>query len=279
VLHPGGSSLAVEGVGVRFGGVAALDGVSLAVPDGSVFAVVGPNGSGKTTLLNSVSGFVRVHRGTIRVGDDDLTGKPAWRRRGLGVGRAFQVPPIVEGWTIRQYLESACYLSGADGWVLSMLRPLHAERRRADVVERALGYCADLGVDVGDREPMQSVSLGSLKLIDVARAAVGAERMLLLDEPTSGLGLGELDYLRSFVATCAAAGVTVVIVEHNLEFVADVADGVAVLDTGTVVASGTPAAVFADERVRAAYMGAFARTGALAGTGGSGASADPEEEA
>lgn len=262
----GSATLRILDLEVRFGGVQALRQVGLNLAKGEVCAVVGSNGSGKTTLLNAISGFVRPNSGEIWAGDLSLHRLPAHARRGAGIGRAFQVPPILAGWTVGQYLATASYWAGAPPWYRSIAFPARSARRiRAEQDYAATGL-ARIGVGASLDAQLGEISLGELKLIDVVRAAIGADRLVMLDEPTSGLGLGEVDKLRAFVREIGNAGQSVIIVEHNLEFVADIADHVLVLDDGAVVAAGNPTEVFAEEAVRRSYMGDFARHGRLAGT-------------
>lgn len=258
------ATLRITGLGVKFGGVQALDDVDLNLISGQVCAVVGPNGSGKTTLLNAISGFVRIHSGQIWVGDLALHKTAAFRRKAAGIGRAFQVPPIVPGWTVAQYLDTANYSWRTPSWYRSVLRPGRTQREAELARAEAYAELERVGVHAAADALIGEISLGELKLIDVARARIGATRLVLLDEPTSGLGLGEVSDLQDFIRTTADTGPTVIVVEHNLEFVAEIADVVVVLDQGRVVATGSPEDVFADPAVRDAYMGGFARHGRLA---------------
>jgi ABC-type branched-subunit amino acid transport system ATPase component len=258
------ATLRITGLGVRFRGVQALDDVDLNLTSGRVCAVVGPNGSGKTTLLNAISGFVRIHSGQIWVGDLALHKTAAFRRKAAGIGRAFQVPPIMPGWTVTQYLDTANYSWRAPSWYRSVLRPGRTQREAEMARAEAYAELEHVGVHAAADALVGEISLGELKLIDVVRARIGATRLVLLDEPTSGLGLGEVSDLQDFIRTTADTGLTVIVVEHNLEFVAEIADVVVVLDQGRVVACGSPAEVFADPAVRNAYMGGFARHGRLA---------------
>jgi len=262
----GSATLRILDLEVRFGGVHALRQVGLELAKGEVCAVVGSNGSGKTTLLNAISGFVRPNGGQIWADDLPLHRLPAHARRSAGIGRAFQVPPILAGWTVGQYLATASYWSGAPAWYRSVALPAHSARQIRGAREDAAEGLARIGVEASLDAHLSEISLGELKLIDVTRAAIGGDRLVMLDEPTSGLGLGEVDRLRAFVRAIGDAGPSVIIVEHNLEFVADIADHVLVLDDGAVVAAGNPADVFAEEAVRRSYMGDFARHGRLAGT-------------
>jgi branched-chain amino acid transport system ATP-binding protein len=261
--------LDVRGVTVRFGGLTALDGVSLSAAAGQVTGIIGPNGAGKTTLLNAVCGFVRPASGTIFFGRSELTGIRPHRLAGLGVARTLQGVGLFSGLSVvENVMVGADHLARAGFW--SGLAGLsdRDERRLRDQALTALGA---MGIaDLADRMP-GTLAYGLRKRVALARALVGRPRLLLLDEPASGLPERELADLGELIRQCAAdAGV--VVIEHRMDLVMSVCDTIFVLDFGRLIAAGTPAEVQADPAVTAAYLGAEENgTAGEAGPGPAGA--------
>jgi branched-chain amino acid transport system permease protein len=231
------AGLRVEAVSRSFGGVRALDSVSLAVAPGEVVGVIGPNGSGKTTLLNVITGLERPDAGRVVVGDDDVTGAPPHRIARLGVARSFQAPSLVPGMRV----VDAVAVAGAGPWRI----------RRGE----AMGLLAAWGI--AGLAPLACASLPppSRRLVEIARALALRPGLLLLDEPAAGLPEVELAALAARLRGLAEAGMGLLVVEHNLPFLAGLADRLVCLDAGRVIASGPPAAVRRDPRVVAAYLG------------------------
>jgi branched-chain amino acid transport system ATP-binding protein len=245
--------LDVRGVTVRFGGLTALDGVSLSAAAGQVTGIIGPNGAGKTTLLNAVCGFVRPASGTIFFGHSELTGIRPHRLAGLGVARTLQGVGLFGGLSVLEnVMVGADHLARSGFWSGLFGLSERAERRLRDQALTALGA---MGVaDLADRMP-GTLAYGLRKRVALARALVGRPRLLLLDEPASGLPERELAELGELIRQCAAeAGV--VVIEHRMDLVMSVCDTIFVLDFGRLIAAGTPAEVQADPAVTAAYLGA-----------------------
>jgi branched-chain amino acid transport system ATP-binding protein len=249
----GAGVLDVRGVTVRFGGLTALDGVSLSAAAGQVTGIIGPNGAGKTTLLNAVCGFVRPASGTIFFGHSELTGIRPHRLAGLGVARTLQGVGLFSGLSVvENVMVGADHLARARFWSGLFGLSDRDERRLRDQALTALGAMGI--VDLADRMP-GTLAYGLRKRVALARALVGRPRLLLLDEPASGLPEGELAELGELIRQCAAdAGV--VVIEHRMDLVMSVCDTIFVLDFGRLIAAGTPAEVQADPAVTAAYLGA-----------------------
>jgi branched-chain amino acid transport system permease protein len=243
--------LSVESISKFFGGVQALSGVSFDVKRGEVFALVGPNGAGKTTLFNIVSGVLPPTAGRVVIAGADITGL-AIHRRAATIGRSFQSPRLVPDLTvIANVMVRVDQVSPKiAGKIASKLT--EREREAAALAQLEIFALGDLALrTVGD------VSLGQRKLIDIARAAVGNPPLVLLDEPAVGLTADELVHLAETIGTLRAAGCAVVIVEHNIAFVSDIAGRGIVLDSGKVIAGGTVRDIMADAGVKAAYFGAL----------------------
>ena len=239
----------------RFGGVVALDRVSLEVAAGSIHAVIGPNGSGKTTLLNVISGFYRVDEGEIVVGDRDVTRLSVAARSSSGIGRTFQTPklvddlPVVDNVMLGSYAERESTIAEI---VVRAPRARREERLRRARAEELLAF-----VGLAHRRDDEAGSLphGQQRLVEMARALAGDPGILLLDEPAAGLSLRELDRLADLMSSLRRSRMTIMIVEHHIELVRGTADAVTVLDLGRVVASGRPDDVFDDPDVRSRYLG------------------------
>jgi ABC-type branched-subunit amino acid transport system ATPase component/ABC-type branched-subunit amino acid transport system permease subunit len=238
---PDGLSLVVADASKHYGGVVAVDGISFEVRHGEVFTIVGPNGAGKTTLFNLISGVERPTSGRIAVEGRNLADVSIDRRAPL-MGRSFQVARLVPELTA---LENVMVR-------LDQIAPASSEDERAAV---ALAQLTMFDLQHLAFRPVRELSLGQHKLIDLARAAVGDPPLVLLDEPAVGLTRGELDHLAELLARLKRRGSAVVIVEHNIDFVASVATRGIVLDSGRAIAYGRVDNILADPRVREAYFG------------------------
>jgi ABC-type branched-subunit amino acid transport system ATPase component/ABC-type branched-subunit amino acid transport system permease subunit len=239
----GDACLSVQNVSRSFGGLDALSDVSFQVGFGDIFCLIGPNGAGKTTLFNIVSGVLRPDAGQIIVGGSEITGLPIHRRAGI-IGRSFQTPRLVPELSV---LENVMLRIDQLGPKLSEL-----EKKRLALAQLRIFELEALAPNA-----VGAISLGQRKLIDIARAAVGQPPLVLLDEPAVGLAPGELLHLGQMMRTLSSAGCAVVIVEHNIEFVSDIAARGIVLDSGKTIAAGSVREIMTAENVRAAYFGAL----------------------
>lgn len=257
VDHPpiAGLSLDVDGLRKRFGGVLALDGVNFAASAGSCSAIVGPNGSGKTTLLNLASGYYLADNGSVRIGDIETLGMSAQKIAARGIGRTFQTPRLLNDLTVIDNVLFGAYTRERANLAAVAFRTPAARAEAQRLREEALGYLAFVGVaDRADSEAGE-IPHGQQRLIEIARAMMGGARLILLDEPAAGLSMTELDRLERLIVRIRDLGATIVIVEHHLDLVANIASHVMVLDRGVVLAVGEPGPVFKDEAVLRAYMG------------------------
>jgi ABC-type branched-subunit amino acid transport system ATPase component/ABC-type branched-subunit amino acid transport system permease subunit len=239
-----GVCLTVDNVSKRFGGVTALDDVNFDVHFGEIFTLIGPNGAGKTTLFNIISGIVAPSMGAIRVGDRDVTIMPIHSRASF-IGRSFQVARLVPELTAK-----ANVMARLD----QITSHLSEDAREALALEQLRAF----GLGTLAEEPVRQLSLGQHKLIDLARAAVGDPLLVLLDEPAVGLHVEELHQLVVMLNTLRARGSAILIVEHNIEFVAGIAERGVVLDSGRQIAIGPVRDILSAPQVREAYFGALA---------------------
>ena len=253
-------SLAIRDVTVRFGGLTALDGVSLTAAPRQITGIIGPNGAGKTTLLNTACGFVRPQSGTVSFDGHVLNGLGTHRLAGLGIARTLQGVGLFAGLTVIENVMIGA-TPGARAGVWSALFGLpRSDRDERRLRQRALDALDRLGVaDLADRKP-DTLSYGLRKRVALARALAAEPRLILLDEPASGLPENELPELGDLIRDLTTeAGV--VVIEHRMDLVMSVCDTIYVLDFGKLIASGPPAQIQADPAVTAAYLGAEGTSG------------------
>jgi ABC-type branched-subunit amino acid transport system ATPase component len=229
--------LEVHGLGVRYGGVTALDDVSLRVEPGQIVGLIGPNGAGKTTAIDALTGFVPRPLGQVVFRGHDVTFEPAHRRVHRGMARTWQSGELFEDLTVVENLQVAV------DW--------HSDRGSADIaaIARTLGLHDDL-----DRFPRE-LSHGHRKLVAVARSMASSPRLLLLDEPAAGLDAGESEQLGYRLRAVAREGIGVLLVDHDMGLVLSVCDYVYVLQFGRLIAQGTPPQVRTSPEVLSAYLG------------------------
>jgi branched-chain amino acid transport system ATP-binding protein len=259
----GNAVLTVSDVAVRFGGVAALNEVSLSVKPGTVTGLIGPNGAGKTTLFNVISGLQTPGRGSVRIFDTDVTGMKPHRRARLGLARTFQrlelfgslkvsdnvkvgLESDVRAWDWRRLWGKARRrngtLPGTDG----------TPTTDAATCEHLLAGC---GLEGLGGQFASSLPTGSARMVELARALAIGPKLLLLDEPGSGLDETETAALGDLLATLAAGGMAVLLVEHDMELVMRICHHIYVLDFGDIIASGPPDEIRQNPVVQAAYLG------------------------
>jgi branched-chain amino acid transport system ATP-binding protein len=248
--------LTVSGLSRSFGPIRAVDDVSLDVESGTVHALIGANGSGKTSLLNLISGMYAPSSGVARLGDAVVTGRGPLTPVRAGIARTFQTPKLSLERTVRDNLVVAIEQVDTCHDIQSVLRLPAGRRNRLEAVARADAALHACGIGSYAGDLAGQVPHGVQRLVEVARAIAVTPRMVLLDEPAAGLSAAEMAVLKSVVRELARSGVGVLIIEHNLNVVFDVADVVTVLHQGSVIASGTPNEVRSAAAVSDAYLGA-----------------------
>jgi branched-chain amino acid transport system ATP-binding protein len=246
--------LAAERISKTFAGIQALQDVDLDVEAGEFVGLIGPNGAGKTTFFNCLLGILRPDGGKVTFDGRDLSGVPVHKRARLGIARTFQRIELFVGMTPREhFLVTERARSGKGSlWkdLIYMGRPTSDEQTRAQTMLDLLGLDA-----VADR-PVESLSLGVGRLVEIGRALMTEPRLVLLDEPSSGLDRKETAQLADTLRTVQRdQNLAILLVEHDVELVRNLADRVFVLDFGTLIASGPTDAVFAQDAVRKAYLG------------------------
>lgn len=246
--------LEAEHITKRFSGITALDAVSLSVEPGEAVGLIGPNGAGKTTFFNCLLGLLRPDGGTVTLAGRDITRLPTYRRARLGFGRTFQRMELFAGMTVRDHLLVAerSRLGTGRFWkdLLNLSGPSASEQERATHTLELLGIA-----HVADK-PVEALTLGRGRLVEVGRALMTEPKLLLLDEPSSGLDARETEALAATLRDVQAArGTAVLLVEHDVEFVRTYVSRLYVLDFGTLIAQGVTAEVLATDTVRRAYLG------------------------
>jgi branched-chain amino acid transport system ATP-binding protein len=232
--------LSVEGVSKRFGGLLAVDAVSLAVPTGGITAVIGPNGAGKTTLFALISGFLKPTAGAVRYGGANVSGEPPYRLARRGIARTFQIVKPFAGLSVRQNILVGAHLH-------------HGSRDAALAVAEEIGREVGLGALL-DR-PADTLTVAGRKRLELARALAIQPKLLLLDEVLAGLNPAEVGEMVPVIRAVNARGVTIMMIEHVMQAVMSLSEHVFVLAEGRIIAEGAPQAVAADPAVIEAYLG------------------------
>lgn len=264
-----GPLLEIVNLSKRFGGVRALDDVSMTVERGELIGIMGPNGSGKTTLLNNISGFIDPTQGDIRYGGRSLNGLRADQRAALGIGRTFQNIGLVKTETVADNLIIAQHLVPAYSALTGLVRPpsVSSEERRLRI--RAAAVVEMLGLEDIVDERIHSLPHGLAKLVELGAALVTGPELLLLDEPAAGVSPREADALSETLQQVAKHfGVTIVMIEHHVPLMLQTCDYIYVLNFGRMLTSGLPMEVARHPEVIAAYLGGVGEEASLAVAGG-----------
>ncbi|MGZ4307695.1 MAG: ABC transporter ATP-binding protein [Solirubrobacteraceae bacterium] len=241
--------LEVEGLDVRYGGVRAVEDVAITVQEGAVVGLIGPNGAGKTSMIDALTGYHRPSAGRVRFAGEDITGMRPYLRARRGLARTFQSIELFDDLAVEENL-----LVAADdvGVMRALVELLLARGHERGATDWALSVC---GLDdVAQRSP-RDLSHGRRKLVGVARAIARRPRLVLMDEPAAGLDTHETAELGGHVRSLPEAGVSVLLIDHDMSLVLSVCDYVYVLDFGRLIAQGTPAEIRNDARVITAYLG------------------------
>lgn len=248
-------TLEASDLSVRFGGVAALDGVGITLEAGTIHGVIGPNGSGKSTMFNCLTGFVRPDSGKVLLDGHDISDTPIHQRIHRGLARTFQTPRFDPSTSVWQAIACGLYPNTGRGLLSSMLWTPGVRRREKDVRDAVDVLLDDFRLqDVRD-EPIGGLSLGRVRLVEVARGVAMSPKYLLLDEPAAGLAKDEQVLLADELERLAGSGIGVLIVEHNFDLVIRICHQVLVLNRGRVLVQGDGPTIADHEGVRRIYLG------------------------
>jgi branched-chain amino acid transport system ATP-binding protein len=252
------ATLKLQGIGVRFGGLIALEDVSMDVPAGRIVGIIGPNGAGKTTLFNAVCGFVKPTAGTMMFDGQPLRPRPD-RLASMGIARTLQGVGLFNGLTVLENVVAGATARAKAGFTSAMFGLPGSDRDERRLRVEAMELLDELGVASHANLPPAVLPYALGKRVALARALAAKPRLLMLDEPAGGLGSEDIDSLVGLVSglTNRAAGAcTVMLVEHHMDFVMRVCNQIVVLDFGRVIATGTPQEVRENPLVAEAYLGA-----------------------
>lgn len=249
------TTLELAGVSKSFGGMHVLKSVSFQVPSSTIHGIAGPNGAGKTTLLNIITGFDEADGGRCVIGGEDATNRSALAISRLGVARTFQGIRLFRGLTVRQQVDIGSYKHRRASVLASMFRlpaDRQDQRRAREITDEMLEF---VGLaDVADRLA-ETLSYGDQRRLEIARALATRPGMLLLDEPTAGMNQADWMPVGELLDRLRQAGLTIIVIEHNMQLIEQFCDKVVVLAAGAVIAEGPPVKCLREPAVRRAYFG------------------------
>jgi len=247
--------LEVNGLTKRFGGVTAVEDVSFGVEEGSIFALIGPNGAGKTTVFNLITAVLKPDCGTISFAGRRLDGLKPYEIAAAGVTRTFQNLQLFGGMTVLENVMTGAHLTGRSGFIKSMFRRPGVTAEDKVIKKEAMALLGEVGLKNVAGLPAAMLPFGRQRLLEIARALASGPRLLLLDEPAAGLNSAETKELAAYLKKLREKGLTMILVEHDMETVMEVADRILVLNFGLQISEGTPPEIQADPEVIKAYLG------------------------
>jgi branched-chain amino acid transport system ATP-binding protein len=244
--------LRAQGLGKHFAGVQALRAVDLDIAEGQVHSVIGPNGAGKSTLINVLTGRIQPDTGTVSFDGAPLKGLQPYAISQLGIARVFQSPEVYPELTVLENVAIGALAARDGSFRLNLLRH---PRRQADVFDAASATLASVGLAAHAQTPAQHLSRGDKRRLELAICLACKPRLLLLDEPTAGMSPSETHSTVALLKQISSAGLTMLVVEHDMKVVFTLSHRITVLHQGRVIAQDTPEAIRRDPGVREAYLG------------------------
>jgi ABC-type branched-subunit amino acid transport system ATPase component len=247
--------LSVERLQKKFGGLVANDDVSFGVEEGTITGLIGPNGAGKSTLFNLISGFYEPDGGRVVVDGTDVTGMNPYEVADHGLIRTFQTPRKLEGMTVREAMLVGPQRQPGESFLNLFLTPEDVRAAESKNLRDAQRILEEFEIDHLATQPATGISGGQMKLVELARAMLANPEILLLDEPVAGVNPTLTNDLKTQIKRLHEEGTTFLIIEHDMDFIMEMADPIVVLDQGAVLTEGSPAEIRSDERVVDAYLG------------------------
>jgi ABC-type branched-subunit amino acid transport system ATPase component len=254
-LNQNNTLLALDKVSLAFGGLQAVEQVSFGVTQGAVKAIIGPNGAGKTTLFNLVTGFLAPQAGRIVFAGVEIQGRPAHRIARQGIARTFQLVQLFDHMTVLENVMVGRHRLSSSGLIAGALQYPRTRREEKDIRAKAMEALEFVGLADRAGQSAAVLPLGLKRMLEIARALASAPTLLLLDEPASGLDAVETDRLKDLILELRRQGITILLVEHDMGLTMEVADEIAVLNYGKLIADGPPRAIQKNPEVIAAYLG------------------------
>ncbi len=247
--------LYAKNVYVRFGGLTAVDNVSLHIAPGEIHAIIGPNGAGKSTFFNAVSGINKPAEGTIEFMGEDITGLSQYQVAQKGIGRTFQNIKLFPAMTVLENVLCGSHMNVKSSWIQDMFGTPSQKKEERELRQKCLELLER--VELLDKKDYLSSGLpyGEQRKLEIVRAMATSPKLLMLDEPAAGMNPSETEELKEFIRKINSEGLTILLIEHDVKMVMSLADTITVLDHGAKIAEGTAEEVRNDQKVIEAYLG------------------------